>query len=93
MMTLLSLAVASELLISCVSLLQNGAILDSMPVLKAVSALESLESRANDLGIRIGSLSGKVSGISLAGVSANLTERFSTIGVGIGIGLLVVKLS
>jgi hypothetical protein len=64
-----------------------------MPVLKAVSALESLESRANDLGIRIGSLSGKVSGISLAGVSANLTERFSTIGVGIGIGLLVVKLS
>jgi hypothetical protein len=64
-----------------------------MPVLEAVTTLECQESRANDLGIRIGSLSGKVSGIRLAGVSANLTERFSTVGVGIGIGLLVVKLS
>jgi hypothetical protein len=64
-----------------------------MPVLEAVTALERLESRANDLRVRIGSLSGKVSGISLAGVSANLTEWFSTVGVGIVIDLLVVKLS
>jgi hypothetical protein len=66
-----------------------------MSVLEAVSALESLESRANDLGIRVRGLSGKVSGIRLAGISANLAEGLSTIGIGVGriIELLVVKLS
>jgi hypothetical protein len=68
-----------------------------MPVLEAVTALKSLESRTNDLGIGIRSLSGKVSGISLSSVSANLAERFSTIDVVIVIviviELIVVKLS
>jgi hypothetical protein len=64
-----------------------------MTVLEAVSALKRQQSRANNLRVGVGSLSGKVSGIGLSSVSANLTEWFSTIDVVIGIGLLVVKLS
>jgi hypothetical protein len=66
-----------------------------MTILEAVSALKSQQSRANDLGIRVSSLSGKVSGIRLASISTNLAEGLSTIGIGVGrvIELLVVKLS
>jgi hypothetical protein len=91
-LALYSLFFTSVCLVSCVSLLENRAILDSMSVLKAVSALERLESRANDLRVGIGGLSGKVSGIRLAGISANLAERLSTIGGGV-IEVLVVELS
>ena len=91
-MTLVSLVIASVLLISCVSFLENSTVFDSMTVLEAVSALESLESRANDLRIRVRGLSGKVSGIRLAGISANLAEGLSTI-YGRVIELVVVKLS
>jgi hypothetical protein len=92
---MVSLFFTSVLLISCVSLLQNRAILDSMSVLEAVSALKSLESRANNLGIRVGGHSGKVSSIGLSSISTNLAEGLSTIGIGVGrvIELLVVKLS
>jgi hypothetical protein len=94
-MTLVSFVFTSGFIISCVSLLQNGAILDSMTVLEAVSALERQQSRANDLGIRVCSLPGKVSSIGLSSISANLAEGLSTIGIGVGgvIELLVVKLS
>jgi hypothetical protein len=92
---MVSLFFTSVLLISCVSLLENSAILDSMTILEAVSALERQQSRANNLGIRVRSLSGEVSSISLSGISTNLAEGLSTIGIGVGrvIELLVVKLS
>jgi len=61
-----------------------------MTVLEAVSALKRQQSRANNLRVRIGSLSGKVSSVGLSSISTNLTERLSTIGKVIG---LVVKLS
>jgi hypothetical protein len=65
-----------------------------MTVIEAVSALKRQQSRANYLRVGISSLSGKVSSIRLAGISANLTERLSTIDViSRVIGLLVVKLS
>jgi hypothetical protein len=87
-----SLFFTSELFVSCVFLLENSAILDSMTVLEAVSALESQQSRANDIGIRVRSLSGKVSSIRLACISANLAEGLSTIYCRV-IELVVVKLS
>ena len=93
-MTLVSLVLASVLLISCVSLLENNTVLDSMTVLEAVSALKRQQSRANYLRVGIGCLSGKVSSVGLSSISANLTERLSTIDViGGVIGLLVVELS
>ena len=93
-MTLVSLVLASILFISCVSLLENSTVLDSMTVLEAVSALKRQQSRANYLRVGIGSLSGKVSSVGLSSISANLTERLSTIDViGGVIGLLVVELS
>ena len=93
--TLVSLVLASVLLISCVSLLENNTVLDSMTVLEAVSALKRQQSRANYLRVGIGSLSGKVSSVSLSSISANLAERLSTIDVvlGIGIDVLVTKMS
>jgi hypothetical protein len=63
-----------------------------MTVLEAVSALKRQQSRANNLRVGIGGLSGKVSSISLSSISANLTERLSTIDGGV-IELIVVKLS
>jgi hypothetical protein len=66
-----------------------------MTVLEAVSALKRQQSRANNFRVGVGSLSGKVSSIGLSSISTNLAERLSTIDVviGVGIELLVVKLS
>jgi hypothetical protein len=87
----MSVMLTSDFVISSISLLQNGAILDSMPILETISALESQQSRTNDFRIGVRRLSGKVSSIGLSSISANLAERLSTIDVVIDV--LVSKLS
>jgi hypothetical protein len=93
----MSVMLTSDFVISSISLLQNGAILDCVPILETISALESQQSRTNDFRIGVRCLSGKVSSIGLSSISANLAERLSTIdvvlGIGIGIDVLVSKLS
>jgi hypothetical protein len=87
--------VTSLLFLKVLSVLQYDTILDCVPILETISALESQQSRTNDFRIRVRRLSGKVSSISLSSISANLAERLSTIDVVIGvlIGVLIVKMS
>jgi hypothetical protein len=84
----MSVMVTSLLFLKVLSVLQYDTILDCVPILETISALESQQSR-------IRRLSGKVSSISLSSISANLAERLSTIDVVIGvlIGVLIVKMS
>jgi hypothetical protein len=87
--------VTSLLFLKVLSVLQYDTILDCVPILETISALESQQSRTNDFRIRVRRLSGKVSSISLSSISANLAERLSTIDVVIGvlIGVLIVEMS
>jgi hypothetical protein len=92
----MSVMLTSLLFLKVLSVLQDNTILDCVPILETISALESQQSRTNDFRIRVRRLSGKVSSISLSSISANLAERLSTIGVVIGvlvIEVLVSKLS
>jgi hypothetical protein len=91
----MSVMVTSLLFLKVLSVLQYDTILDCVPILETISALESQQSRTNDFRIRVRRLSGKVSSISLSSISANLAERLSTIDVVIGvlIGVLIVKMS
>jgi hypothetical protein len=91
----MSVMVTSLLFLKVLSVLQYDTILDCVPILETISALESQQSRTNDFRIRVRRLSGKVSSISLSSISANLAERLSTIDVVIGvlIGVLIVEMS
>jgi hypothetical protein len=88
----MSVMLTSLLFLKVVSVLQYDTILDCVPILETISALESQQSRTNDFRIRVRRLSGKVSSIGLSSISANLAERLSTIDVVIVL-VLVVKLS
>jgi hypothetical protein len=81
--------VTSLLFLKVLSVLQYDTILDCVPILETISALESQQSRTNDFRIRVRRLSGKVSSISLSSISANLAERLSTIDVVIGVVLVI----
>jgi hypothetical protein len=85
----MSVMVTSLLFLKVLSVLQYDTILDCVPILETISALESQQSRTNDFRIRVRRLSGKVSSISLSSISANLAERLSTIDVVIGVVLVI----
>jgi hypothetical protein len=92
----MSVMLTSLLFLKVLSVLQYDTILDCVPILETISALESQQSRTNDFRIRVRRLSGKVSSISLSSISANLAERLSTIDVVIDvlvIDVLVTKMS
>jgi hypothetical protein len=91
----MSVMLTSLLFLKVLSVLQYDTILDCVPILETISALDSQQSRTNDFRIRVRRLSGKVSSISLSSISANLAERLSTIDVVIvlGIDVLVTKMS
>jgi hypothetical protein len=74
--------------------LQNSTILDSMTILETISTLKGQQSGTNNCGIGVRCLSGIVSSVRLAGISANLTEGYSAVGVvviGLVIGLVSVN--
>jgi hypothetical protein len=91
----MSVMLTSLLFLKVLSVLQYDTILDCVPILETISALDSQQSRTNDFRIRVRRLSGKVSSISLSSINANLAERLSTIDVVIvlGIDVLVTKMS
>jgi hypothetical protein len=95
----MSVMLTSLLFLKVLSVLQDDTILDCVPILETISALESQQSRTNDFRIGVRSLSRKVSSIGLSSISANLAERLSTIGVvivlviGVVIDVLVTKMS
>jgi hypothetical protein len=92
----MSVMLTSLLFLKVLSVLQYDTILECVPILETISALESQQSRTNDFRIRVRRLSGKVSSISLSSISANLAERLSTIDVVIDvlvIDVLVTKMS
>jgi hypothetical protein len=86
----MSVMLTSLLFLKVLSVLQDDTILDCVPILETISALESQQSRTNDFRIRVRRLSGKVSSISLSSISTNLAERLSTIGVVIGVLVIEV---
>jgi hypothetical protein len=96
LLSYMSVMLTSLLFLKVLSVLQYDTILDCVPILETISALESQQSRTNDFRIRVRRLSGKVSSISLSSISANLAERLSTIDVVIDvlvIDVLVTKMS
>jgi hypothetical protein len=86
----MSVMLTSLLFLKVLSVLQDDTILDCVPILETISALESQQSRTNDFRIGVRRLSRKVSSISLSSISTNLTERLSTIDVVLVIDIVLV---